>query len=119
MNILVDENIPKFTVEALRSDGHNVRDLRGTSDQGVDDTEVWRKVLNERALLVTTDKGFTTHRSEPHFGILIIRLRQPNLSKIHAHVMLALKLHGPESWSNLTVVMRDAVQSEYRYLPES
>ncbi len=119
MKILVDENIPKRTVELLRENGHLVNDLRGISDQGIDDTEVWNKVLTLQALLITTDKGFTLYRNEPHFGILIVRLKQPNLAKIHAHVMLALKLHKPEEWSNLTLVMRDAVQSEYRYHPET
>jgi hypothetical protein len=33
MNIVVDENIPKLTVEALRRDGHTVTDLRGTPKQ--------------------------------------------------------------------------------------
>ncbi len=91
MNILVDENIPKATVEALRSLGHLVRDLRGTPDQGAEDPDVWNMVLREKALLITTDKGFTIHRSEPHFGILIIRLRQPNLASIHARVMMAMR----------------------------
>ena len=119
MNILVDENIPKLTVEALRADGHNVSDLRGTPDQGADDLDVWEEVLQQKALLITTDKGFTSHRGEAHFGILVIRLRQPNLAKIHARVVLAMKLHTPTDWPNLTVVMRDVVQSTFRFVPES
>jgi predicted nuclease of predicted toxin-antitoxin system len=118
MNILVDENIPKLTVEFLRSNGHNVSDLRGTSDQGVPDPDVWNRALQEQALLITTDKGFTSHRSEQHFGILIICLRQPNLSKIHARVILAMRLHDAQDWTNLTLVMRDRVQSTYRYVAD-
>ena len=118
MNILVDENVPKFTVYALRAAGHVVSDLRGTPDQGSEDPIVWKKVLRQKALLITTDKGFTSRRSEAHFGILVIRLRQPNLAKIHARVMLAMQLHKPGDWPNLTLVMRDAVQSAFRYVPE-
>lgn len=116
MNILVDENIPKVTVETLRSLGHIVSDLRGTPGQGAEDAELWTKALHERALIITTDKGFTNYRSEAHFGILVIRLRQPNLAKIHARVLLAIGRHDPGDWPNLTLVMRDAVQSEFRYI---
>lgn len=108
-----------MTVEALRSAGHIVSDLRGTPQQGIDDEDVWVRVLSEKALLVTTDKGFTSHRSEPHFGILVIRLRQPNLARIHARIMLAISLHEAADWQNLTIVMRDAVQSAFRYHAEN
>ena len=57
MKILVDENIPRITVEALRQLGHDVKDLRGTSEEGSDDTYLWQIALNESRLLVTTDKG--------------------------------------------------------------
>jgi len=119
MNIVVDENIPKLTVEALRADGHVVTDLRGTSEQGADDTAIWKKVQSQSALLISTDKDFTSHRGETHSGILIIRLRQPNLAQIPARVILAMRLHEPADWQNLTLVMRDAVQSTFRHIPES
>jgi predicted nuclease of predicted toxin-antitoxin system len=119
MIILVDENIPKFTVDTLRSNGHLVSDLRGTPDQGAEDPDVWNMALREKALLITTDKGFTNHRSEPQFSILVIRLRQPNLAKIHARIMLAMSRHKTADWPNLTLVMRDTVQSEFRYVPGS
>jgi hypothetical protein len=67
------------------------------------------------ALLITTDKGFADHRTEPHAGILIIRLRQPNRQKIHDRIMKAVSQHNAESWPNLTVVMRDTVQSVFRF----
>ncbi len=114
MNIIVDENIPRVTVEELRAAGHIVIDLRGTPDQGADDPVVWDKVQQEKALLITTDKGFTDHRSEAHFGILVVRLRQPNLEKIHARVMTAMSLYPAEEWPQLTLVMRDNVQSAFR-----
>ena len=37
MNVCVDENIPRETVEALRAAGHDVWDLRQTPDQGTPD----------------------------------------------------------------------------------
>ena len=37
MKICVDENIPNVTVQELRLLGHDVLDIRGTVDQGMDD----------------------------------------------------------------------------------
>ena len=117
MKVVVDENIPKRTVEALRASGHVVSDMRGSVEQGSPDADLWNIVLIERALLITTDKGFTVHRDEAHFGILIIRLRQPNLVRIHARIMAAIARYGPEDWPNMMLVMRDRVQSLYRSRP--
>ena len=60
MRILVDENIPRMTVQALIDLGHEVRDVRGTPDQAVPDEELWRIAQREQRLLITTDKGFAT-----------------------------------------------------------
>ena len=117
MKIFVDENIPSRTVEELRGLGHDVLDIRGTPDQGIDDDKLWARMLNERRLLITTDKGFARHRSEAHHGVLIVRLRQPNEAKIHEGVMRALRQFSESEWPGLLVVMRDAVQSVSRAEP--
>ena len=111
MRVFVDENIPNCTVEELRSLGHDVLDIRGTADQGTEDDLLWTRLVSERRLLITTDKGFAQHRHERHHGILIVRLRQPNESKIHDRVMQAMKQFAESDWPGLLVVMRDAMQS--------
>ena len=90
MKIFVDENIPLMTVQALREDGHDVLDIRGTPDEGMDDETIWKTIQREGRLLITTDKGFAQHRNSSHFGILIVRLRQPNRQKIHQRIMNAI-----------------------------
>jgi hypothetical protein len=35
MRILVDENIPRMTVDRLRELGHDVKDIRSTGDKGL------------------------------------------------------------------------------------
>ena len=52
MKICVDENIPSVTVQELRLLGHDVLDIRGTADQGMDDGSLWAKVQTEHRLLL-------------------------------------------------------------------
>lgn len=115
MQICVDENIPNLTVIELRELGHDVLDLRGSVYQGISDKLLWSKAQSEKRLLVTTDKGFTAHRGEAHHGLLIVRLHQPNEAKIHNRIMKAIKELPEDEWKSLVVVMRDVVQSVWRY----
>jgi predicted nuclease of predicted toxin-antitoxin system len=114
MKILVDENIPSITVNELRRLGHDVLDVRGTPQQGIDDDQLWRLAQADQRLLITTDKGFAEHRDEAHNGILIIRLRQPNEQRIHARAMAGFSQFSESGWRGLLVVARDAVQSVMR-----
>jgi hypothetical protein len=59
MRILVDENIPLMTVKRLREFGHDVQDVRGTPDQGLEDPDLWSAALTGGGVLITTDQGFT------------------------------------------------------------
>lgn len=90
MRIFVDENIPLMTVTELRSLGHDVHDIRGTVDEGMQDDALWDMAQQEERILITTDKGFTHYRMRQHHGVLVIQLRQPNRRKIHARIMQAL-----------------------------
>lgn len=116
MKICVDENIPLVTVIELVNLGHGVLDIRGTSEQGLPDDLLWEKVQRENRLLITTDKGFADYRAELHYGILIVRLRQPNEQKIHARIMQAINQYSESEWRGLLLVMRDTVQSVWRNL---
>lgn len=114
MKIFVDEHIPLMTVRDLPLMGHDVRDIRGTVDEGIQDDALWAMAQREERLLITTDKGFTQYRAAPHHGVLIIRLRQPNRYKIHTRIMQALRQFSEHQWPGLLVVMRDRVQSVWR-----
>jgi predicted nuclease of predicted toxin-antitoxin system len=99
-----------MTVEVLRSAGHDVTDVRGSSLQGSADSDIWALAVSDARLLITTDKGFSQYRSEAHHGILVVRLRQPNRHKIHEAVISAVGRFGGK-WSNLFVVVRDRTVS--------
>jgi predicted nuclease of predicted toxin-antitoxin system len=64
VNIIVDENIPLMTAEALRDIGHDVSDIRGTINEGMTDEALWEKAQRENRVLITTDKGFARYRDE-------------------------------------------------------
>ncbi len=114
MKIFVDENIPLMSVRALRAMGHDVRDIRGTGEEGMADTVLWKIVQQEERLLITTDKGFTQHRESFHHGILIVRLKQPNRHKIHERILQAMNQYAADEWHGLLVVMRDTVRSVWK-----
>lgn len=111
MKILVDENIPLMTVAELQALGCDVLDVRGTPGEGMSDSSMWVTAQRQQCLLVTTDKGFAAKREEPHWGILIVHLRQPNRIRIHRRVMEAVKRFDEGEWRGLVVMMRDRVMS--------
>ena len=114
MRLLVDENIPRQTVLALRDLGHDVRDVRGTDQEGVDDRVLWNIAQDEGRLIVTADMDFGARRAEPNHGILIVRLRQPNRLRIHHRVMQVLAHIPPREWPGLLVTARDVAISQWR-----
>ena len=113
MKILVDENVPLMSVKELKSKGYDVRDIRGTDNQGISDSALWQIAQQEKRLLITTDKGFAIHRDEAHHGILIIRVKQPSRLKIHQRVMQAINRYHMDGWRGRTVIIRDIVQSSW------
>jgi uncharacterized protein with PIN domain len=80
----------------------------------MDDEKLWLLAQSDNRLLITTDKGFASHRDENHHGILIARLHQPNQERIHARLMAAFQQFTEDDWPGLTVVVRDNMQSVRR-----
>lgn len=114
MNVVVDENVPRRTVVVLTELGHRVSDVRGTDAQSACDSDLWAMACSQRALLITTDKGFSRYWVDDHHGILIVRLRQPNRERIHSRVMMAIAEIAESDWPGLLVIMRDQARSTRR-----
>jgi predicted nuclease of predicted toxin-antitoxin system len=114
MKILVGEHIPLMIAGALLLLGHDVRDIRGTPGEGMEDDALWEMAQREERLLITTDKGCTRYRAAPHHGMLVIRLRRPNRHRIHQRIMQAVTQFAEGDWPGLLVVMRDVAQSTWR-----
>ncbi len=114
MHIFIDENIPAETVDVLRKLDNDVKDIRGTSREGINDEEIWKICQKENRLLITTDKGFSKYRNHLHSGILIIRLKKPNRSKIHTRIINTLNQINEENWKNVLIIVRDSVKSTWK-----
>jgi len=113
MRILVDENIPKFTVEELRALGHDVKDVRGTPLEGINDAVVWQIAKEENRLLISTDKVFSQnhYRDRNHSGIILILLKQPTLVKIHDRIITAITKVPQDSLKSSLLIIKDTVAS--------
>lgn len=114
MKILVDENVPLQTVQTLREMGHDVRDVRGTPEEGISDDLLWRIATQEGRLLISTDRGFAERRNERHDGILLVCLHQPNRQKIHDRAMEGMREVVEDEWPGLLMTMRDTVRGIWR-----
>ncbi|MFO7889150.1 MAG: DUF5615 family PIN-like protein [bacterium] len=113
MKIFVDENIPKITVSEIQKKHTDIKDIRGTQQEGIDDTQIWKIVQEEGRLLITTDKGFSRYRYQKHNGIIIVLLKQPILIKIHKRVLSTLEEYSDKKWKNRLVIVRDTVKSSW------
>ena len=111
MRIFVDENIPSLTVNVLREADHDIKDIRGTKDEGISDKKIWQLAQLEKRLLITTDKGFSKVRGQSHCGVLIICLRKPNQQKIHERIIKVLPQFSEEEWKGLIAIARDSILS--------
>jgi len=115
VKVLVDENIPRRTVNWLIERGHDVKDVRRTPQQGLDDAELWELAQREKRLLISTDRWFLRYRNTSHSGVLVVLLDQPERLKIHGKVTQVFGRFAPEEWPGLTVRARDNLQSIRRW----
>ena len=58
MRILLDENLPRKLVEALRSEGHIVESVLTLRLQGLDNGRLYRLACQDYDLCFTRDAGF-------------------------------------------------------------
>ena len=61
MKILLDENLPRKLVEALRLEGHEVESVQTLRMQGLDNGRLYRFAIESFDLCFTRDFGFTNN----------------------------------------------------------
>ena len=110
MKFFLDENFPKKVISLLEKQGHTVFDIRGTEQEGISDTEIFSLAKKEEAIFLTSDKDFyhTIHLTEkPHFGIIVIALRQPNSGTIIEKITWVLNNIEKFTFNNECLLISD------------
>ena len=80
MRVLLDENLPRKLVNALRGEGHEVESVHTLRMQGLDNGTLYRLACAKFDLLFTRDAGFVHNVSQTtapiHFKLLRVTLPQ-------------------------------------------
>ena len=87
MRVLVDENIPRMTVDARRAAGHEVKDIRGTTDRGPRGGFYVRAAVEQATCrFVTPDRGRTISARQVNDGAVccqsLVRSQQDQLLEL-------------------------------------
>lgn len=79
MKILIDENLPRLLVEALRREGHEAESVHTLHQQGIDNGRLYALACREYDLCFTRDAGFAHNaRQGPNPGRLkLLRVALP------------------------------------------
>ncbi|HDY69043.1 MAG: DUF5615 family PIN-like protein [Candidatus Scalindua sediminis] len=73
---VIDEDMPRSTGQILQTKGYTAMDIRDHGLCGAEDEEIYKFAQEEKAVLLTGDKGFGNLLKFPlgsHCGILIAR----------------------------------------------
>ena len=96
MRFLADESCDFSVVRALRGAGHDVSAISEISP-AAEDTEVIKKALNEKRVLLTEDKDFgqLVHaHGEKAYAVIFIRYHARSRKHLAHDIVRLTKLHG-------------------------
>ena len=112
MNLLADESIEGQVVQRLRSEGHSIEWIAEIAP-GASDAEVLAMAATTGRVLLTSDKDFGElifGRSQPHAGVLLLRLRGLSTTDRSRIVVEAIRASGRDLAGAFVVVTPDAVR---------
>jgi predicted nuclease of predicted toxin-antitoxin system len=116
MRFFLDENFPKTAAKILIENGHDVFDIRGTSDEGSEDIDIFQIAQERNAIFLTTDKDYfhtIPHLYESHYGIIVITLRKPNRKNILDKLKWALNHVDLLNFKDKIILLRDSTYVTY------
>lgn len=105
MRFFLDENFPKTVSKLLIDNGHDVFDIRGSSD-----VAIFKIAQNMEAIFLTTDKDFfhtVPLLYKSHCGVIVINLHQPNRRNILEKLKWALKNVDLYTFKDRVLLLRD------------
>ena len=79
MKILLDENLPRKLVTALRGEGHEVESVHTLRMQGLDNGKLYRFAIQNFDVCFTRDFGFTNNvrQGSPPANFKLLRVTLP------------------------------------------
>ena len=110
MKFFLDENFPKSSEYILNELGHEIFDIRGTSEEGLSDVEIFKLAQHNEAIFLTTDKDFfhtIPFQFEQHHGVIIITLRQPSGKSINSKLKWFLENFEFQYIKSKVILLRD------------
>jgi predicted nuclease of predicted toxin-antitoxin system len=111
MRIKLDENISADLVEDLVALGHDVDTAPSEGLAGHEDPQVWAAAQVAGRVLITQDLDFSDVRTfvpGTHQGLILVRLREPSRSRLHARLLEVFRSETVESWGACLVVVGDS-----------
>lgn len=94
--IKLDEDLSPLVAEPLIMQGHNVASVVSQGWSGMSDDELWPRIMAEKRLLITADKGFGDLRAYPpgsHAGIVLLRPDRESILDFRRLVEMLLDQH--------------------------
>ena len=116
MKFFLDENFPKTVAKLLVENDHSVFDIRGTSDEGAEDVDIFQMAQKKEAIFLTTDKDYfhtIPHLYESHYGVIVITLSQPNRRNISDKLMWALNHVNMPTFRDKILLLKDNTYVNY------
>jgi len=110
MKIKLDENMPSRLAEMLSQLGHDVDTVMSEGLSGRDDDTVWNAAQEAGRFIITQDLDFSDTRifaPGTHYGILLIRLRDPGRIALTERVLVMFAVEDIENWTGCFVVATD------------
>ena len=102
MKILLDENLPRKLVAALRSEGHQVESVHTLRMQGLDNGSLYRFARENFDLCFTRDAGFANNvRQGPppaYFKLLHVTLPQKPQDEFVTRFLTAFRATDWNKW---------------------
>lgn len=102
MRILLDENLPRKLVDALRAEGHQVESVHTLRMQGLDNGTLYRYALQHFEVCFTRDYGFTNNvrqgKTPQNFKLLRVTLDQKPQDEFIKDFIAALGNAGLEEF---------------------
>jgi len=110
MKIKLDENIPVQLVQTLAGLGHDLDTVPREGLAGRDDASVWRAAQDAGRFLITQDLDFSDvrhFRPGEHFGVLVVRLREPGRLALLRRVCQVFATEDVEAWTGCFLVLSE------------